>query len=246
MLLASAVGLVALALRGYANLADRARTHRDDAALTAILQEAERLNDLRKLMKPDPFTPAPSRPTAAADNAMWGAEWSRLRGESNVRQWEEAATAWDMLERPLRAAYARWRWAEALLAKPNGRASAASVLRAAARDAAQHVPLSTAIRDLARRARIDLNESAESVERDEPAEPTGALGLTDRELAVLRLLGEGKTNTEIGAALFISRSTASVHVTNILRKLGVTSRVQAATIAGTAGLFAADSEEPTS
>jgi DNA-binding NarL/FixJ family response regulator len=175
---------------------------------------------------------------------MWVAEWSRLRGESNIRLWEEAATAWDMLKRPLRAAYARWRQAEALLADQHGRASAATVLRTAAQQAAQHVPLSTAIRDLARRARIDLNEPAEPAERDGPAAPTWAFGLTDRELAVLRLLGEGKTNTEIGAALFISRSTASVHVTNILRKLGVTSRVQAATIAGNAGLFTADSDEP--
>ena len=46
-----------------------------------------------------------------------------------------------------------------------------------------------------------------------------AFGLTERELAVLRLLAEGKTNAEIGAALFISQKTASVHVTNIMRKL---------------------------
>jgi DNA-binding CsgD family transcriptional regulator len=210
------------------------------------MQDAERLNDLRKLMEPNPFTPAPSRQTAAADSAMWEAESSRLRGESDIGLWEEAATAWDMLERPLRAAYARWRQAAALLAEQHGRTSAASVLRTAAEQADQHVPLSTAIRDLAHRARIDLNEAAEPVDRDRPAAPTGAFGLTDRELAVLRLLGEGKTNAEIGAALFISRSTASVHVTNILRKLAVTSRVQAATIAGSAGLFTVDSDEPTS
>jgi DNA-binding NarL/FixJ family response regulator len=83
-----------------------------------------------------------------------------------------------------------------------------------------------------------------NAEHERPAVPTAMLGLTERELEVLRLLGEGKTNTEIGAALFISRSTASVHVTNILRKLGVTSRVQAAAMAGKARLFTADSGEP--
>ena len=63
-------------------------------------------------------------------------------------------------------------------------------------------------------------------------------GLTDRELTVLRLLAAGRTNPQIGAELYISASTASVHVSNILRKLGVSSRVQAAAVAGTDGLLA--------
>ena len=55
---------------------------------------------------------------------------------------------------------------------------------------------------------------------------------------MLRLLAEGKPNAEIGVALFISTKTVSVHVTNILRKLGVSTRVQAATVAERTGLFA--------
>jgi DNA-binding CsgD family transcriptional regulator len=69
-----------------------------------------------------------------------------------------------------------------------------------------------------------------------------AFALTDRELDVLRLLGEGKTNPEIAAALLISPRTAGVHVTHILRKLDATTRVQAATIAERAGLLASASE----
>lgn len=61
--------------------------------------------------------------------------------------------------------------------------------------------------------------------------------LTDRELAVLRLLAAGRTNAQIGAELYISPKTASVHVTSILRKLGVTSRVQAAARAERAGMI---------
>jgi DNA-binding NarL/FixJ family response regulator len=61
-------------------------------------------------------------------------------------------------------------------------------------------------------------------------------GLTEREVAVLRLIGDGLTNRQIGQRLFISTGTAAVHVSNILRKLGVTSRVQAATIAHELGL----------
>ena len=55
---------------------------------------------------------------------------------------------------------------------------------------------------------------------------------------MLRLLAAGRTNPQIGAELYISTSTASVHVSNILRKLGVSSRVQAAAIAERAGLLA--------
>lgn len=64
------------------------------------------------------------------------------------------------------------------------------------------------------------------------------LGLTDRELTVLGLVAEGQTNREIGAALFISEKTASVHVSRILAKLGVRSRVESATAAHRLGLAA--------
>jgi DNA-binding NarL/FixJ family response regulator len=87
-----------------------------------------------------------------------------------------------------------------------------------------------AIHDLARRARIDLTEPGHVIQHEEP--PAGP----DRELAVLQLVSEGKTNSEIGAALYISRKTASVHVGNILRRLGVSTRVQAAALAERAGL----------
>jgi DNA-binding CsgD family transcriptional regulator len=145
--------------------------------------------------------------------------------------WERAASEWDALTRPHRAAYARWRQAEALLAHPAGRTAAVEVLRTAARQAAQHIPLSMAIHDLARRARIDLTITAESPDAQPSTATPTPFGLTGRELAVLRLLAEGRTNSEIGAKLYISRKTASVHVTNILRKLNVTTRVQAAAVA---------------
>jgi ATP/maltotriose-dependent transcriptional regulator MalT len=71
--------------------------------------------------------------------------------------------------------------------------------------------------------------------------PTGrrelAPTLTSRELAVLELLTDGRTNPEIAAALFISTSTAGVHVSNILRKLGARRRVDAAGLAHQLGLL---------
>ena len=62
------------------------------------------------------------------------------------------------------------------------------------------------------------------------------LGLTAREAEVLALVASGSSNRQLGAALYISEKTASVHVSNILRKLGVTSRVDAAAIAQRLGV----------
>lgn len=61
--------------------------------------------------------------------------------------------------------------------------------------------------------------------------------LTHRELHVLRLLAEGRTNVQIAQELFISASTVSVHVHRILRKLGAANRVEAATLAERARLL---------
>ena len=60
--------------------------------------------------------------------------------------------------------------------------------------------------------------------------------LTSRELEVLRLVGAGKANKEIAAELVISERTARTHVSNLLRKIGVSSRTQAAVLAVREGL----------
>ena len=62
------------------------------------------------------------------------------------------------------------------------------------------------------------------------------LGLTPREAEVLALLAAGRTNRQIGDELYVSDKTASVHVSNILRKLGVNSRVDAAAVAQRLGI----------
>jgi DNA-binding NarL/FixJ family response regulator len=63
------------------------------------------------------------------------------------------------------------------------------------------------------------------------ASSSDSYGLTDREREILTLVAEGRTNGEIAQQLFISTKTASSHVSNILRKLGVANRVEAATTA---------------
>ena len=66
--------------------------------------------------------------------------------------------------------------------------------------------------------------------------PRSAYGLTTREQEVLVLVTAGRTNKQIADELFISRSTAGVHVSNILSKLGVASRREAARLAVSEGL----------
>ena len=119
------------------------------------------------------------------------------------------------------------------MALPRQRALAPLQSARATADRLRAAPLLHEIDDLARRARIDLEGSAGAA--DEIAE---RLGLTARELDVLHLLADGRTNAQIGAALFISPKTASVHVSNILRKVGATNPAEAGSIAYQHGLVA--------
>ena len=80
--------------------------------------------------------------------------------------------------------------------------------------AAQHEPISARIRDLAQGAGIRLNVPADTPPADTSPRP---LGLTARELEVLRLLMRGSTNAQIGKGLYMSPKTASVHITSIMR-----------------------------
>jgi DNA-binding NarL/FixJ family response regulator len=63
--------------------------------------------------------------------------------------------------------------------------------------------------------------------------------LTDRERDVLALVAEGHSNGQIASTLYISPKTVSVHVSNILAKLGVSTRTEAATVAHRLGLISA-------
>ena len=160
--------------------------------------------------------------TIPAERATWDAERTRVAGPGDPGAWDGAAKAWQDLSYPHRAGYAWWRQAQALLDAGLPAVAAACLLRSALAAAGGHVPLLDQIRTLAERARISLQPPP----ADEPGAPLPAqvltrYGLTDRELTVLQLLAAGRTNPQIGAELYISASTASVHVSNILRKLGV-------------------------
>jgi DNA-binding CsgD family transcriptional regulator len=236
--------LLAVGMRACGDLAERGRARRDDDAVRAVLVAADNLSSWVDREDGAPFIDHPFAATIPADRATWDAEHGRAAGASDPEVWSAAAARWEGLGYTHRAGYARWRQAEALLVAPHGRREAAiAVLSTAAGLAVGHMPLVGAIEDLARRARIDLSASVEPGTQDTRA-ITHAFGLTDRELDVLRLLGQGKTNPEIAAALFISPRTAGVHVSNILRKLDARTRVQAATVAERAGLLTAEPTRP--
>ncbi|MFI6012860.1 AAA family ATPase [Streptomyces sp. NPDC051243] len=168
------------------------------------------------------------------------AELDRAESRAAPDTWSDVVTAFEALERPYDLARVRHRLAEALLV-PGGddeRARATELLRLA-RATATHLgarPLADAAAHLARRARISLTAAPPPP----PTDPADSLGLTTRERDVLRLVSEGRTNRQIAEALFISPKTASVHVSNILGKLGVSGRGEAAAVAHRMGLFSAE------
>ncbi|MFJ8199273.1 helix-turn-helix transcriptional regulator [Streptomyces sp. NPDC096152] len=175
---------------------------------------------------------APQGPEGEAWLARAEAEWLRAVRGPDAAAWEKAVTAFrdgDVHER----ARCELRYAEALVAAE--RREEAAVWARAARETAERLgarPLLTRVDALLRRARLT------------GAAPAGdrAGVLTARERDVLGLLARGRSNRQIGEELFITGKTASVHVSNILAKLGAASRTEAVAIAWRDGLIA---PEPT-
>jgi DNA-binding CsgD family transcriptional regulator/tetratricopeptide (TPR) repeat protein len=235
--------LLGSGMRACADLAEQARARRDEPTAEDAVAAADGLVMWAERMSGAPFIDHPYMASIPAERATWEAERTRLAGDTDPAAWAAAAKTWDGLGCPHRAAYAWWRQAQAQLDAGQPPTAAAAALRSAAAAADGHRPLLAEIRKLADRARIPLHPPAATVIAQVPP-PRVQLpyGLTGRELAVLRLVAAGRSNAQIGAELFISRATAAVHVTSILRKLGVTNRVQAAALAERAGLL--DSAQP--
>ena len=212
-----------------AERAERARAAGDAAALndaTAVGQGL--LQRIRAALKQAHRVGVAHYVHLRGCHAKAEAEWTRLQGHSDPKAWQAAVDAFSY-GHVYAVARCQWRLAEALLGAGD-REQATTAVRAAHETAAKlrAAPLQAALEALARRGRLDLGAGI-------PVDRTLA-GLTPREVEVLRLLVEGRSNRQIAERLFISGKTASVHVTNILAKLGVHSRLEAAATARRLGL----------
>ncbi|MEU9356827.1 AAA family ATPase [Streptomyces sp. NPDC048301] len=180
-------------------------------------------------------------PVWVAYGLLIEAELARAEGAATPDHWCRAADAFAPLQRPYELARIRHRWAETLLSTAGDRTEAAGLLREAhsvARGLGAR-PLVESLELLAGRARIPLDGLDGAVGEAPPgpaepapaADPAESLGLTVREQEVHRLVAAGYTNRRIAEELYISPKTASVHVSNILAKLSVSSRGEAAALA---------------
>ena len=197
-----------------------------DTAGTGPAAGADTVAALRDALAQAAAGTAQPGPVERAHAAVFTAEASRAAGRDDPAAWDAAVSAWDLVGQPYPLACALLR--AAAVAADRDQGGAAERLRRAAELAAGlgARPLLEQIARLARRARIDL-PPAIAGQAGAPA----PFGLTAREMEVLHLVAAGRGNQQIAAELFISPKTASVHVSNILGKLGVSSRVEAAATA---------------
>ena len=220
----AAVALSARADRaGAARAANDEQTARDELAAAAEL--------LRIAQEGAAFPKRPSfvmGPEGRGWLARAEAEYRRAAGANDPQAWQAVLDAFGP-DYVYEIARARWRLAESL-AEAGRRDEAEQQWQLAAQTADRlgARPLRRALADLARRARIGTV----------PPTHDGArfAALTSREREVLRLITAGRSNREIASVLFIAPKTASVHVSNILGKLGAASRTEAAAIAHREGL----------
>ncbi len=173
------------------------------------------------------------------------AEHARALRDGEADAWADAVAACRPMNEPYPLAYALLRHADAIAVA--GESDAAAVAAREALGLARSMgaaPLLQEVHALVRRARLAVTETGGDGGAGAPAVPDelDGLGLTVREVEVLRLVADGLSNSQIADQLFISRKTASVHVSNILSKLGVATRVEAAAVAHRRGLVRAQAD----
>jgi DNA-binding CsgD family transcriptional regulator/tetratricopeptide (TPR) repeat protein len=225
----AAVRVAAVALGARA---DRASAARSAGITTAVAAEEAAGARLLETAREGARFPERPRSVLGPEGRGWlaraEAEYQRLIGRNDPAGWERTLAEFGV-GYVYETARTQWRLAEALAL--NGRArEAAEAWRAASATAARlrAEPLRAALGDLGRRLGLDVGDGGRDAVKDGTS-PVAAL--TSREREVLRLMSRGLSNRQIGEELFISQKTASVHVSNILAKLGASTRTEAAAIA---------------
>lgn len=228
--------ICALGVRTLADRFDDARAHGRRIDPDKLrLRAASLANEADKAVTAPVERGGVATPHASAMAALCRAEQSRLH-HPDPQLWRSAAEQWQKANEPYFGAYATWREAEALLQTGAGRSRAGECLQRAWHQCREMgaPPLRERVERLAQRAGIPLTT------RDGPAKPAPSpasdLGLTPREVEVLGQLATGRTDRQVAEALFISKKTVSVHVSNLLRKLDVANRFEAAEIGQRYGL----------
>jgi DNA-binding CsgD family transcriptional regulator len=224
--------LVGTALAPVADAADAARLVGDVVTVARWVDAGEQLAGLAwSTVEVYATTYGAMGVEAAAWLARVEAEAARLHGDAAPELWRAAVEAF-AFGHVYEEARSRCRLAAALLASGD-RDGAAEAARAAHAVAVRlgAAPLQASVEALVRRGRLDV---------DLPGTARGAdvaAVLTPREAEVLGLLAQGRTNRQLGKELFISEKTASVHVSNIIAKLGANGRTEAVAIAAARGLL---------
>jgi DNA-binding CsgD family transcriptional regulator len=202
-----------------------------------LLARGEQLAAVARLVWQESESTGTDGPEARAWAARVEAELLRLHwltggdpGQAAlVQAWVEAVDAFEAYGHLYEAARSRARLAAVLAAGGDGRAEdeAAAAHEVATRLGAR--PLLEELRPLVRRGpgRVPAPDGAAR-----PGEH-----LTPREREILSLVALGRSNKQIGTQLFISAKTASVHVSNIMAKLGATGRGEAVAVARQRGLL---------
>ncbi|WRY95525.1 AAA family ATPase [Streptomyces sp. NBC_00481] len=220
------VRLAALALGAIADAVAERRSAGDENGARGWAATGEELVTAARVTAAEGEDESGQGPEGRAWLARAEAEFARVCTGPDVEAWRKAVDAFAFGD-PYETARCRLRLAEALLGA-GAREEAATEARAVGETADRlgAVPLRAALDALLRRGRLAEASGAGDV----PA-------LTARESDVLRLLALGRTNRQIGDELFITGKTASVHVSNILAKLGAASRTEAVAIAYREGLI---------
>ena len=237
--------LLTIRARARADQAELARARRDESTAADAASLASDDAETLATIASEQGDPKAFGGRVAGYAAVAAAEAHRASGDAAPAIWNAAIDGAARTPDVWLQAYARFRMAEALLASHASRRDSEAAVEAAHRAAVAlgAQPLVGWIEAMARRARIAVDLQPEPAPLAGPAGPAAETAvvpdshsLTPREREVLSLLADGYTNRRIAESLFISESTAGVHVSNILGKLGVATRTEAATVAARLGL----------